>query len=177
MPEVVYYVAMSLDGYIATTDGVVDWLAPFEAGEEDYGFSGFTASIDSLLIGSRTYEESISFGDWPYGGIPSWVFSHRRLDTAHEGIKITNRAPKEVLAELDERELHRAWLVGGAALASSFRSAGLISEYVISIIPTILGDGISLFGTGGPGSTITLVESKEFGDGVVQLRYLKSNDL
>ncbi len=67
MTEVVYYVAMSLDGCIATADGGVEWLAPFESGGEDRGYVDFYSSIDSLLMGSRTYEQILSFGDWPYG--------------------------------------------------------------------------------------------------------------
>jgi dihydrofolate reductase len=177
MPEVVYYVAMSLDGYIATPDGGVDWLPTFNASDGDYGYSKFYASIDALLMGSRTYEQSLTFGGWPYEGMPCWVFSHRPLDAAQAEVTITNSTPKEVIAELNERDLHRAWLVGGAALATSFRSAGLISEYVVSVIPTILGDGIPLFDTGGPSEKLALAESKQFSGGLVQLRYVKSNDV
>ena len=82
-----------------------------------------------------------------------------------------------MLAELNERKLQRAWLVGGAALAASFRSAGLITEYVVSVIPTILGDGIPLFDKGGPAESLTLINSKQYGDGLVQLRYRKSSDV
>ena len=142
MPDLVYYVAMSLDGYIATSDGGVEWLTSSGAGEDDYGYSEFYATSDALLMGSRTYEQILTFGDWPYEGKPCWVFSHRPLDVPHCEVTLTHAEPDEVLAELSERDHHRVWLVGGAALAASFRSAGLITEYVVSVIPTILGDGI-----------------------------------
>ena len=65
MPEVVYYVATSLDGYIATSDGSVDWLTPFQAQREDHGATEFEASVDALLLGSHTYEFALQLGQWP----------------------------------------------------------------------------------------------------------------
>ena len=75
--EVVYYVACSVDGLIATPDGGLDWLTPFESSSEDYGYAAFYDSIDSVLVGSRTFEQSLTFGGWPYPGKPAWVFSAR----------------------------------------------------------------------------------------------------
>jgi len=174
MPEVVYYVAMSLDGYIATPDGGVDWLAPFQSGEEDYGYAAFFASVDALLMGSHTYEQILTFGSWPYERKPCWVFSRRPLDSTQA--EITNKKPKDVLTDLDKRGHARAWLVGGAALATSFRSLGLINEYLVSVIPTILGAGIPLLKPGDPIERLSLIESKQFKSGLMQLRYRKSND-
>ena len=68
MPEVVYYVATSLDGYIATPEGSVDWLSTFEGTEEDYGYAEFYSTVDALLLGSRTYEQNLAFGEWAYCG-------------------------------------------------------------------------------------------------------------
>jgi len=91
-------------------------------------------------------------------------------------VTLTHAEPDEVLSELSERDHHRVWLVGGAAFAAAFRSAGLIAKYVVSVIPTILGDGTRLFDTGGPAEKLTLLESKQFGSGSVQLRYAKSGE-
>ena len=104
------------------------------------------------------------------------MFSHPPLDVPHSEVTLTHAEPDEVLSELSERDHHRVWLVGGAALAASFRSAGLIAKYVVSVIPTILGDGTRLFDTGGPAEKLTLLESKQFGSGSVQLRYVKSGE-
>src|SRR5204862_6351491 len=65
MPEIVYYVATSLDGYIATADGGVDWLAPFQRAGEERGASGLESSVDALLLGSHTYEFALKLGYWP----------------------------------------------------------------------------------------------------------------
>ena len=170
MPEIIYYVAASIDGYIATPDGGVDWLAPFEGGLEDYGYSAFYDSVDAILLGSRTYEQVLTFGDWPYPGKPSWVFSAREFPVEPE-VTFTHASPVEIAADLDAPGTRRAWLVGGAALASSFRNVGLITEYIISVMPVVLGGGIPLFAKPGPREKLTLVSEMRYEDGVVQLTY------
>jgi dihydrofolate reductase len=166
--EVIYYVAMSVDGYIATADGGVAWLEPYH---EDHGYQSFYDSIDALLMGSRTYEQVLTFGDWPYQDKPCWVFSQRPLEASREDVILTDQTAEKVLGELGTRDLQRAWLVGGAVLAASFRAVGLITEFIVSVIPTILGDGIPLFGAAGPEERLHLIESAPFKDGIVQLRY------
>jgi dihydrofolate reductase len=169
--EVIFYVASSLDGFIATPDGSVAWLSEFEAGDEDYGYSDFYASVDAVLLGSRTYEQALTFGAWPYVGKPSWVFSRRGYPRTPADVTVTAASPRDVVSELDARGIRRAWLVGGGAIASSFREAGLITGYIVSVMPVILGGGVALFG--GPGATerLELAGSRVFDDGVVQLTY------
>src|ERR1044071_7730004 len=72
MVEIVYYAAASLDGFIATSDGGIDWLPPIEAEGEDYGYRDFYASVDALLMGSATYEHILRHAAWPYAGKPCW---------------------------------------------------------------------------------------------------------
>lgn len=175
MPEIVYYVAASVDGYIATPDGGVEWLAPFEASGEDYGYSAFLASVDAMLFGSRTYVQALTFGAWPYGGKPSWVFARGRLEAA-PGVTVTDRTPSEIASEMDARGLRRAWLVGGGTLARSFRAEALVTEYIVSIMPVILGGGIPLFAAPGPAERLQLVESAPFDSGVIQARYTRVHD-
>lgn len=172
MPEVVYYVAASLDGYLAPVDGSLDWLMPFEGTDEDHGYAEFYASVDAVLVGSRTYEQMIGFGDWPYVGTPTWVFSSRDLEADRPDVTITDSSPAAVLKQLDVRGVRRAWLVGGGALAGAFESAGLITEYIVSVIPVLLGAGIPLFGGPVPLRNLHLEGTTRYSDGIVQLRYL-----
>ena len=169
--EVIYYVASSLDGYIATADGGVEWLAPFEGTEEDYGYTEFYESVDALLVGSRTYQQVVAFGEWPYPGKSCWVFTHRELEASRPEVTLTSQSPHELVSLLKGRGLRRVWLVGGAQIASSFREAGLITGYIISIMPVILGSGIRLFVPDGPKEDFELAECKSYSNGVVQLRY------
>ena len=148
-PEIVYYVAASLDGFIATPDGGVEWLAPWEGSGQDYGYAAFLSSVDGLVLGSRTYEQALTFGSWPYGGKRAWVLSSRRLD-AVPGAVVTDGTPNDVVAEMAALGLRRVWLVGGGAIAGAFRAEGLISEYIVSVMPVILGGGVPLFRGPGP---------------------------
>ena len=176
VPEVVYYVAASLDGYIATSNGGIEWLSPFEGKSEDYGYAAFYASIDSVLLGRRTYEQCLTFGEWPYRGKPCWVFSHGRMKITEPGVTLTNQDPHQMASELQKRGLQRAWLVGGGELAGSFRREGLISEYIVSVVPVILGAGIPLFASGGTQEALRLAGTKAYPSGIVQLRYLRGVD-
>lgn len=176
MTEIIYYVAVSLDGYIAPPDGKVDWLSTYNAGNEDYGYGEFYNSIDALAEGSRTYEQALGFGEWPHPGKPCWVFTRRRLEVKQPEVTFTSATPSEVVAQLRARGLRRVWLVGGAQLAASFRARRLVTEYVLSVIPVFLGAGIPLFASTGPKESLRLVGSKTYPTGLVQLRYLRNAD-
>lgn len=172
MCEIVYYVASSLDAYIATPDGSVDWLTWFHTAGEDHGAGDLQASVDALLLGSRTYEFALGLGQWPSPDKPSWVFTHRDLRVLHPSITLTSEAPEAVVGLLRSRGVRRAWLMGGGQLATSFHSAGLISRYVISIFPIILGSGIPLFApTTSRADSLRLTGAKPFASGIVQLSY------
>jgi dihydrofolate reductase len=177
MPEIVYYVATSLDGYIATADGGVDWLAPFQHAGEELGASGLESSVDALLLGSHTYEFALKLGYWPSPGKPSWVFTRRDLRLLHPSITLTSQDPIDLVEMLQARGMRRAWLMGGGELATSFRRAGLISRFIISIFPVILGSGIPLFApTQSEKDSLRLLESKPFASGIVQLTYERADN-
>ena len=158
--EIIYYVAASLDGFIATPAGGIDWLKPFEGTGEDYGYGEFYASIEAVLLGRATYEKSLQFPQWPFAGKAYWVCSHA-----------TGNTPASVVGEMKARGLRRAWLVGGGKLAAAFRAEHLITEYIVSIVPVLLGAGIPLFDGAGPRDDLRLAHAKRYDSGIVQLRY------
>ena len=169
----IYYLAMSLDGYIATPDGGIEWLRPYpvEQAGEDYGYGAFYSSIDALVLGSKTYEQCLTFDPWPYAGKSCWVCSQQRLGATPPGVTVTRLGPRELVRELQRRGHRRVWLVGGGRLAAWFRGEGLVREYIVAIIPTLLGAGIPFLASCGPKEDLTLVDSKTYPNGVVQLRY------
>lgn len=171
MLEVIYYVAASLDGFIATPDGSVDWLASFENSAEDYGYREFLDSVDAIVMGSRTYEQVIGFDmPWPYEGHGTWVLTHRDLEI-RPGVTLTADPPGMVAAQLEALGHKRAWLVGGGALASAFRAEGLITACIVSVMPVILGEGVPVFGATGEADGLTLTKCERFDSGVIQLWY------
>ena len=174
--DVVYYVAASLDGYIATSDGGVDWLKPYENGDDDYGFAELYASIDALLMGSHTYEFALKQGSWPTKDKPTWVFTGRDLPILDPSITLTSQQPVEIVELLGSQGMKRAWLTGGGKLATSFRKHGLISQYTISVIPVVLGGGIPLFADAREQDSLELLDVKEYPNGIVQLDYKPKSD-
>ena len=126
--EVVYSVAVSLDGFIAAEDGGVDWLHGAMVKGESYGLPEFMNSIDGLLMGSKTYETTLQMGGGMGSSKPCWVFSQRLPAAEKKGLRITAAPPKDIVAALPEHGVTRAWLFGGGVLAASFLEQGLIDE-------------------------------------------------
>ncbi len=171
MLEVVYYAAMSLDGYIATPDGGVEWLTPFQAAGDDHGFADFYSTVDSLVMGSHTYEFALRHPPWLAPDRPSWIFTDRDLDVADASVTLTSQEPPEVMELMEARGLNHVWLLGGGKLAASFRMHGLISRYMIAVIPVVLGGGIPLLACGSRQDGLRLIQTKPYRSGIVQLCY------
>jgi len=167
---VVYSAAVSLDGYIATEEGGVDWLHASHVKGEGYGLAEFQRSIDCLLMGSRTYEHSLKMGFNGEFGSKCWIFSKRPLKV--KSATVTAASPREVVATLPDHGVHRAWLMGGGELASSFLADGLIDEVSIAVMPVVLGSGIPLFNRLPREVFLNLVESKTYKGGALGLRYV-----
>jgi dihydrofolate reductase len=169
---IVYSIAASLDGFIGTLEGGIDWLASLEGRAEDHGYAAFYATVDAVLVGGRTYDACLKHGEWPFPGKRCWVLT-KEDRAARAEVAFTAREPIEVARELEAGGVKRAWLVGGGELAGAFRDAGLIDEYVISYVPVILGDGIPIFGFSSEREGLALVGSRTFPDGVVQNHYVR----
>ena len=167
MPEVRLFIATSLDGFIADRDGGVDWL--FTDG--DYGYTAFFDSIETLIMGRRTYEQILGFGEWPYGEKPTYVFTRAAPCSEHPHVEFVSGDPGAFVEGLPRRTRGDVWLVGGATLVSAFRELGLIDEYILSVHPVLLGDGIPLFERPLPREGLRLREEQAFESGLVQLRY------
>ena len=93
MLEIIYYVASSLDGYIATADGGVDWLEEYQGAGEDYGFREIYGTFDAIVMGSHTYEFALAHPPWQAPDKPSWVFTRRELPIAHPSVTLTDEDP------------------------------------------------------------------------------------
>ncbi|MEM6784006.1 MAG: dihydrofolate reductase family protein [Bacteroidota bacterium] len=169
MPRVVLFIATSLDGFVADADGGVDWLFT----DADYGYADFFASVGALAMGRTTYDQILGFGPWPYGDVPTTVFTNRPLDVPREALVAA--AEGDVATWLDAQETQRiegdVWLVGGSALVRSFREAARIDRYVLSVHPVLLGDGIPLFDGTLLRESLRLTASTSFPSGLVQLTY------
>lgn len=167
------YIASSLDGYIADEDGGVSWLEEFddsyEEGIDGGSYASFFNDVDCLVMGSTTYEHIRSFGDWPYDRKPTYVVTGRELPTEHEYVELYDGEISALGGALRSSYDH-IWLVGGAELAQAFLRANILDELRLSLIPVLLGDGISLFGPSEP-HDLHLKDVTAYASGIVELWY------
>lgn len=141
------YIASSLDGFIATKDGGIDWLNDLPNPERsDYGYSEFIESIDAIIMGRKTFETVLNFDPWPYNK-PVFVLSNTISEIPEElkdRMEIVKGEIRTILQDLIQRGYHDLYIDGGGAI-QSFLKEDLIDEMIITRVPILLGDGIPLF--------------------------------
>jgi len=169
-----YYVASTLDGYIAEPDGGVDFLSLIGGEPDPESYEVFVGSVDALLMGRRTYDQILGFGAWPYGDRPCWVVSHRGIDPRPEPIVATPGTPRQVYDQIRQTGANHLWLVGGADLASQFLSAGLLDSLIVSVVPVVLGSGIALFAGLAGAISLEYRDAIPRANGIVELSYVPS---
>ena len=183
MTRFVYYLAATLDGFIADEDDGLDWLTGYEG--EAAAEAGATAdvreamrrfdeSIGALAMGSATYEwMARHISEWPYGDRPTYVFTSRgELDPIDgANLRWASGDPAPLADELRDAAGERDfWIVGGGELTVLFAEAGLLDEVIVTVVPAVLGSGKPLFGK--PlGRRLTLTGSRPFTTGMVELTY------
>lgn len=165
----IVYAAVSADGYIARADGSVDWLnrRPHTAG--DYGYSKFVGSCDAVIIGRKTYDFALSFGQKSFPGLKAYVFTHRPLDI--EEVEFVSGDLGAFARKLRAAKGKNVWICGGAEIIGQLLDAGQIDELSIHVIPTLIGEGIPLIAPRHRDIELELLGTKAFDDGVVHLHY------
>ncbi len=169
------FIATSLDGFIAREDGGLDWLPGHEAadtgGEPDAtGYQAFFSSVDALVMGRKSYETVLGFGDeWPYGDKPVLVVSGKLKDSPIETVDVCSSV-ENVVAELDRRGYRHVYVDGGQ-LIQEFLRRNAVRRLVITRIPVLLGSGIPLFGKLDHDIPLDHVSTRVLGAGMVQSTY------
>jgi dihydrofolate reductase len=172
MRRVKLFIACSLDGCIARPDGGIDWL--FSDG--DYGYREFYASIDTVVMGRKTYELSLSFGEYPYPGASTYVFSRRRAGERDAHVQFTGDEVGAFMRRLQAEPGRDIWLVGGGELVREFLNAELIDDFIVSVHPAVLGAGLPLFPSPARETWLRHVKTLSFESGLVQLHYQRAPD-
>lgn len=167
-PRVALYIAMTLDGYIARTDGAFDWLSAVEQPGEDYGYRAFYDSVDAVVMGRGSFDVCARFSSWPYPDRPSYVFTTRGTAAAQPHVEFVSGAIAPVLEHLAAQGHRRVWLLGGGVLARAFQAEGVLDEYIISVVPMLLGSGLRMFPSPWMEERLRLVESRSYPSGLVQ---------
>lgn len=168
-PKISIYIATSIDGYIARTNGEIDWLDYGHTGDEDYGFKTFIGDIDALVLGRNTYEVVSGFDQWPYEGKKVIVLSHS-LTKVRKEAELFSGQLTDLTSKLHSEGIKHIWVDGGITV-SQFLEAGLVDDITISIISMVLGSGIPLFSTMNREQKCRLINTRSFPSGLVQLKY------
>ena len=173
MPKIRLYIACSLDGYIAREDGSIDWLTEYENNSEtDYGYSEFYESIGSVLMGRKTYEQVLGFGNWPYGEKKSYVFTRQKAPMRLEkNVEFVSEDIGKFVHNLKENAEDDIWLVGGSQLIKVFLEENLVQDMIVFVVPVILGSGIPLFDHIGKEIRLKTGRIEKYENGLVRLEY------
>ena len=172
--------AASLDGFIARKDGRVDWLETsdeFAAGDtmDPAVVAAFLKTIDCYVMGSRTYETALRFESqglgWAYGNTPTFVLTSRELPRVRESVEFHAGDLAQFVNERLRPAFRTIWFVGGGTLSAECLRLGLADELRYSILPILIGEGISFFERLDRDVPLHLVEVKAYRNGMVELRY------
>ncbi len=177
---VTIHMAASLDGFIARKDGRVDWMETadvFAGGEtmDPEVAAAFLKSIDCYVMGSRTYETALSFEDkgfgWAYGDKPVFVLTTRALRRTRATVEFRSGDLGELVTGRLRPAFRNIWFVGGGVVAGECMRRGLADELRYSILPVLIGEGLSFFERLDRDVALHLVEVKAYKNGVTALRY------
>lgn len=165
MRRIIYFVAASLDGFIARKDGGIDWLFT----DQDYGYTDFLAGIDTVVMGRKTYDLCLAFGDYPYKSQKNFVFSRSTTDFAYA---VAVKEPVAgFVARLRREPGQGIWLVGGGELAGAFFAAGAVDEIQVFVHPILIGSGLPLAAGLLQEIKLSLRATQAFDTGLVKLAY------
>jgi dihydrofolate reductase len=169
--KVIVHIAASADGYIARPDGDLEWLTSRPAPKGFYGMGDFIKSVDTKLIGRRTYDVSRRLGA-KFDSGRTFVFSRSAApgDTPPQ-VEFVNQPIDSFVGRLREQPGKDIWLMGGGDLIASFLDAQAIDEFIVSVVPVFIGDGIPLIARRHRHAPLELQSLERFEDGLVQLRY------
>lgn len=177
-PKISVFIATSLDGFIARADGGLDWLESADElhahdGAEDYGYKEFIDTVDLLVMGRRTFEQVLTFPDWPYDEREVVVLSSRPLAipaALAATVTWSARTPRDLVAQAAIEGATHLYVDGGVTIRR-FLADGLIDEMTITQIPILLGEGIPLFGPIGGDAPLRHMSTRAFPNGYVQSKY------
>lgn len=177
MRKISLFIATSLDGYIAKPDDDLSFLKLVEKEGEDYGYAEFTDTIDTLIIGRRTYDyvlKEIGPSHYDNGQRDVYVITRNERPQTGRTIFYTGNLTK-LVERLKSEKGKNIYCDGGAEVINELLKHDLIDEFIISVIPVLLGNGTRLFKDGRHEQTLEFIKAKTFETGLAQLHYKRKN--
>lgn len=164
------FVGTSLDGFIARSNGELDFLP--QDGGEPHGYEEFMATVDALVIGRKTFETVLAFDSWPYGKKPVFVLSTHPLSSVPSGavVEHVSGPPAGIVSQLAARDIRHIYVDGGVTI-QRFLQAGLIQRLIVTRVPVLIGTGIPLFGPLQRDIILKHIETRQYASGLVRSEY------
>ena len=170
--KIIVHIATSADGYIARPDGNIDWLTNRPAPKGFYGLPNFMRTVDAKVVGRKTYDLSVEMGAHFSARNVHYVFSRQPPPSSvPAGVRFVGQEIGAFAKQLRAQPGKNIWMMGGGEIIASFLDEGAIDEFIISIVPIFIGDGVPLIARRHREVPLRLRSTKAFPDGVVQLHY------
>lgn len=170
MAKVHVFIATSLDGFIAGSNDELDWLTP--TGDAEDTFSPFMKRVGAMLMGRRTWNVVSDFdGPWAYGSTPILVATTKPLESTRDTVSATSGTIGEMLDAAKAAAGEQLVYIDGGELIRSALAAGLVDELTITLIPVVLGRGISLFAGLQDRVSLELLGERNLGSGMIEVKY------
>lgn len=164
------YIAMSLDGYIAKPNDDLSFLSIVEKEGEDYGYAAFVSTVDTVIIGRKTYEWVTSQFNFPHADKNTFVITRNPRPNIGKIVFYTGDLT-ELVQTLKQQQGNTIFCDGGSEIVNELLRNDLFDEFIISVIPVLVGIGTRLFNDGRPEQELQLLSLKKFETGLVQLHY------
>jgi dihydrofolate reductase len=169
--KVILYIASSLDGYIAKPNDDLSFLSIVQKDGEDYGYTDFVNSVDTVILGRKTYDWIMTqVPEFPHADKETYIITRTKRSSIGKTNFYTGKL-KDLISRLKNDKGKNIFIDGGAEIVNELLKENLIDEFIISIVPVLLGDGIRLFKDGRPEQLLKLVSVKSFDTGLAQLHY------
>lgn len=171
--KVVLYISMSLDGFITDKNDDLSWLSLVEKDGMDYGYSSMIERSDTYIVGKKTYDVVLGLtgGKFPQAQQFDCYVITRQNIPSKDGVTFYNGSLKELIKNLKSKNGKDIYCDGGGQIVKLLMEENLIDEYIVSVIPIILGDGVRLFYGETPKINLELINSEDYETGLVQLHY------
>lgn len=173
--KVILYIASSIDGYIAKPNDNLDFLSIVEQEGQDYGYAEFIKTVDAVIVGRKTYDKVIAMGfDFPHADKDAYIITRKPRPTIGS-VKFYTGNLKSLVTKLKSKNGKNIFCDGGAEIVNELLKHNLIDEFIISLIPILLGNGTKLFKDNRPEQELELVSTKQFDKGLIQLHYKRAD--
>ncbi|SDK34263.1 Dihydrofolate reductase [Catalinimonas alkaloidigena] len=173
MRKISIFIATSLDGYIAKPNDDLSFLKLVEKEGEDYGYTKFTDTIDTLIIGRKTYDyvlKEIGSSHYDNGQRDIYVVTRTHRPKVGRTTFYTGSL-NDLVEQLKSENGKNIYCDGGSEVINELLKNDLIDDFIISVIPVLLGNGTRLFKDDRPEQLLEFVTAKTFDTGLIQLHY------